>query len=458
MAKATRRRKEQSANSNDGHTNKDDGQSNTNTNTPPSSSRPPEHRRDKTSKTSATSSSPTTSPSQPKHPDDMTLLEVFLSHPLVKVGKFFLLPYLLYLSYYSLLLQHPHHLSTLTLNILSPRPAVGVHSPRQLLIVAPPSSGTVQIQKELKNKLHLEMGHETSDTAWNFVRDGTVSWFHGIRFLSSPPSNEDLVRSFTAICGNYTENMGFHPAAYRVPENRCSYRSKWDDCWRKECYAILIEEWGCATRGNCEIGFRTTLHQVRNPMRTLESLAVKFCVGGLDSGVVREEFLVYARAMFSKGHDFGRYSCIEAVGYFLVEYQNVMIEARKRGEIAGFYRIEDTSACDVAEMAGFLDEDRVVYKPNYGKIKKICGNGDDGVPAKRVVEQKENRLNKDMVKLSWKDLRGGIHASRKDVGDRDLEMKVRGLFRAFGYDEKQIEEEIIMAQDGKVGESPGNEL
>ncbi len=183
---------------------------------------------------------------------------------------------------------------------------------------------------------------------------------------------------------------------------------------------------------------------------------------------MREEFLVYARAMFSNRHDFGRYSCIESVGYFLVEYQNVMREATKRGEIAGFYRIEDSSACDVAEMAGFLDEDRVVYGPNREKIKKICGSGDGDdhndesrsflVPAKRVVEQKENRLNEGMVKLGWKDLRGGVHASRKNVGDRDLEMKVRGLFRAFGYDEKQIEEEIITVQDGKAGEGPGGEL
>ena len=48
------------------------------------------------------------------------------------------------------------------------------------------SSGTTQMAHGLTSKLGLEIGHENSETKWSFVRDGTVSWFHGIRFLPRP--------------------------------------------------------------------------------------------------------------------------------------------------------------------------------------------------------------------------------------------------------------------------------
>ena len=173
-----------------------------------------------------------------------TLWEVLMDHPLVKVSKYIFLPYALYLSYFYLQLQHPEYLSKATGGIIQLRPAVGISDLRQLLIVGTPSSGTVQMQTTLQ-QLRLEIGHETTDTAWNWVRDGTVSWFHGIRFLTDPThkDKERLAKAFSAICdaGEDHMNMGFHPAAYREPVNKCSYRSKWSDCWRKECYLVLIK-------------------------------------------------------------------------------------------------------------------------------------------------------------------------------------------------------------------------
>ena len=426
MPKAARRRKNKP-----GEDNKDIDSS-----AAPSSSAPSE-RRDKTAK-----STPATA-----NTDEKTAWEVFTQHPLIWVGKFIMPPYALYLAYFFFRLQHPEYLSKATAGIISLRPSVGIQDPRQLLIVASPSSGTVQMQKELKYKLGLEIGHETSDTAWHFVRDGTVSWFHGIRFLPHPNTKEEKeesIKNFGVICGgngNYTKNMGFHPAAYRTPVHGCSYRSAWDDCWQKECYRTLLKEWGCGTSNNCEINFDYTLHQVRNPIRNIESLAVKFCVNGLDSGIVQEQFLVYAGTLFPH-HNFHEDSCIEATGYFLVEYQNAMIEARKRGDISAFYRIEETTACEVAEMAGLLSSTTATYEPNYKKMRRICEDSNNvGKGAHQAVERTENKLNKDFVTLGWNDLRGGMHGSRKNVGNTDLEMKVKGLFKALGYDETLIEEE-----------------
>ena len=141
---------------------------------------------DPTSTNAAAATSTTAPPATPHCTDDMTLWQVFNQHPLIQVGKFIAIPYLLYLAYYYLQLQHPDYLSKATAGIISLRPAVDVSDTRQLLIIASPSSGTAQIKAELEQKLRLEIGHETTDTAWHFVRDGTVSWFHGIRFLTEP--------------------------------------------------------------------------------------------------------------------------------------------------------------------------------------------------------------------------------------------------------------------------------
>ena len=210
-----------------------------------------------------------------------------------------------------------------------------------------------------------------------------------------------------------------------------------------KCYLVLIKEWGCATdvdgAPDCEINFATTLHQVRNPMRSLESLVVKFCIDGLQ-GSVADSFLIYASALFPS-HNFYEDSCIEAAGHFLVQYQNTMIEARKRGEIADFYRIEDVSACNVAALAGLLDPNTTVYKPHSVYIADICDENNADSPARHVVERRENKVNTDIVRLGWKDLRGGAHGSMKKAGDTQLEELIRALFKELGYDESlELEE------------------
>ena len=47
---------------------------------------------------------------------------------------------------------------------------------------------------ELRTKLSLEIGHESTDAAWDFTRDGSVSWFHGIRFLTQPKDANEKVK------------------------------------------------------------------------------------------------------------------------------------------------------------------------------------------------------------------------------------------------------------------------
>lgn len=133
--------------------------------------------------------------------DDMSAGEILKKHPLIRVGKFVFIPYLLYYGYYYIRLQHPEYMSKATGGLINLRPAVyGTNTPRQVLIVATPGSGTVQMSTELRTKLSLEIGHESTDAAWDFTRDGSVSWFHGIRFLTQPKDANEKVKGKCIYC------------------------------------------------------------------------------------------------------------------------------------------------------------------------------------------------------------------------------------------------------------------
>ena len=82
------------------------------------------------------------------------------------------------------------------MGIVQPRPAVHLTDPRQVLIVGTISSGTSQVANDLKNKLGLEIGHENAVASWSFVRDGTVSWFHGIRYIPRPGIDNNAENNF----------------------------------------------------------------------------------------------------------------------------------------------------------------------------------------------------------------------------------------------------------------------
>ena len=125
------------------------------------------------------------------------------------------LPYVLCMSYLWLVLQSGMFGDTVILPT----------SVRQVLIVGTQSSGTTQMSRDL-NAIGLEVAHESSEASWSFARDGTISWFHGIRFLRRPQREEVASYSINWLCSRARRNIGFHPAMYRVPprDRQCSYR------------------------------------------------------------------------------------------------------------------------------------------------------------------------------------------------------------------------------------------
>ena len=73
------------------------------------------------------------------------------------------------------------------------------------------SSGTSQLAAGLQ-ALGLEVEHEHSDSRWAFCRDGTVSWFHGTRFLPGKPREESLRR----VCSKWWDNIGYSVSPQRL--------------------------------------------------------------------------------------------------------------------------------------------------------------------------------------------------------------------------------------------------
>ncbi len=380
-------------------------------------------------------------------------------NPFFVITAVILMPYALYNAYLYLFLQHPELLSFIYPSI---RPAVQLNDPRQLLIVGTIGSGTTQVVADLTNNLGLEIGHENAEASWSFVRDGTVSWFHGIRYIPRPGGTDDINNvktntsneriSFTSqvkdLCRELQPKMGFHPFMFR--DGKCSLRQSWGDCWRDECEDIVKREWGCGLRSSnnqrhrdntllhqrrddCETPFNKVVHQVRHPLRTIESLVAKFCIGGVE-GNVQSSFLIFANALFPQ-HNFSEMSCIEAAGYYVDEYNSAIVKARVLKMVDDTFQVEEATPCDIAKKGGFMNKDSV-YRPTRDRVLKVCNRESSNSDANQLMKSTKNRYNTGLVSLHWDDLLGGKHGSRKKVGERDLQNRIKKLTHNLGYDAK----------------------
>ena len=106
---------------------------------------------------------------------------------------------------------------------------------RPLLIVGSPGSGTGQMAKSLQ-ELGLNVEHETSRG-----RDGTVSWFHGMRLLTGRPNVQ-------LLCQRPLPGTDWHPMQlepHRCPAGCSTGNGCWNDCWRRSCPIVLRHQHGC---------------------------------------------------------------------------------------------------------------------------------------------------------------------------------------------------------------------
>jgi len=305
------------------------------------------------------------------------------------------------------------------------------------LVMGSISSGTVQTTADLYEKLGIEVGHDVQDTSNYFTRDGTVSLFHGWRFLEPPTDETQQVEALKLMCQNGTthrNNMGFHPQAFKANQD-CNSRDLWSSCWARACMDVLIEEWGCELSQSCPTPFVSKLHQVRHPLRVVESLVVNFCQTNdnkseeLPLGTPHFRFLQYMQAWFPK-RDWNSMSCVEPAATYVVDYNHLLLKASKKVPIQ-LYKVETTSPCQLAHISGLTDPTRIVYEPHLERLQELCSQDSLDIAMEPMTEK--HIRNMGILTLDLDDLMGGKHGSKRSSSDKSLMKEMKVLIEELGY-------------------------
>lgn len=302
------------------------------------------------------------------------------------------------------------------------RPPLRDDEPRQLLVVGTQSSGTAGMASSLQ-QLRLEVEHESSNSAETACRDGTVSWFHGIRFFAREAASAESVR---ALCRSPGSRTGFDPRIFRNARS-CSAEWFWGDCWRKTCMEVVAENWGCARRPGqpCETQFSRSLLQVRHPLRVVESLGVKFCASAdarlsADIADLLSALWPSAAPKFRAEGPPGASSCLVALGWYWTLYHESLAGALDSGVLHGWYRVEGSSACEVARLAGFGSAGTARFPPSARAYIRACV---DSTPPPRA--RRTNQRNRGLLHVEMR---------RFDALDPELARRMRALaVGRFGY-------------------------
>lgn len=327
-----------------------------------------------------------------------TVWQVVRKHPLFWAIILVGLPYGFHLSYRWVVLQHPLHSGM--------RPAVSMSDPRQVLILGSMSSGTSSIAEELRSKF-LEVGHEDADSTWKFVRDGTVSWFHGIRYFPSADRRAKL-ETIVQICtiswhttSRKESNYGFGPTLFGNPNYECSFwHPNFQQCYLKSCHNALLREYGCALepRG-CDTPFESTLLQTREPWKIISSLAAKYCFndGLLDDTVYPLTLQRLLVAMGLVTFSDPPAPCAAQMMEYVVNYYNKILDnAASSASNVTVYSIEETTPCQITKLAGLDNVERTLYLPNHHRHIEVCEGNEK---TKDTTRSTSNVINKGRVSI-----------------------------------------------------------
>jgi hypothetical protein len=385
-----------------------------------------------------------------------TLSETFFKHPLVRVFPFVLIPYIVWNAIYFITLQRPDIISRGSLGLINLRPALEPQDERQVLILGAEIAENRYVTEAMAKSLDLEIVHEAFDAKNYFCRDGSVSWFQIMRFLEPLNDVSGKGREFDnknqvaqlatwkALCVGRNTSLveGFHPNQYE-PSSTCSSRDKWSGCWAKECLETINSLWGCAWNEDkpCKQQFSKVLHQVRHPIRAIELLNSTLC----SNENLKPSFMGLVKGWFLN-RDWDSLSCLEAMAWYEIDFQNTLIKARDAGLVHGVFQIEKTSPCEVATQAGFLDEFSAVYGPNAAKTSKLCHdesslNSDPQSPYTFTKFKKKSGVKiPGYDKLTFEDFEGGKHGSQLKAGDMTLVNELKKLVSNLGYDREEDSE------------------
>jgi len=354
------------------------------------------------------------------------------NHPVVWVLVLIAIPFGLNLFWRRMILQ----------TNMSGRPPVSRSDERQVLILGSmmsfgghsknsKNSYENNMATNLQRDLGLEIGYEDSDSSWNFVRDGSASWIHGVRYFdrcggiannNKKSKNNELEDSSTfyerirylcrlkfALTYDSRDRYGFEQSVFGDDSdfNDCSpFNPDSRRCQLPVCEEAMKKEYGCALRlssdedeQSCDMmPFRTTLLQTRQPWDIVRSLVERYC---WKKKSVQEnmpsslEDLLTALELIPPVDPFNTieisevdknstnnipasYHCVNQFIDYVTEYYNTVLDkstnsaAVSSSDIVKTYKIEETSPCEVAELAGLFDADTSVHLPNHEKVKRKC--------------------------------------------------------------------------------------
>ena len=366
-------------------------------------------------------------------------------------------------------LHHPRECADWRLGWMG-RPALPLSAVRSLLVVGMPSSGTMQMSTELR-RLGLEVAHEVQDSTAGPCRDGTVSWMGVLRY--QPPN----ARTVEELCEKPRDGS-WGPANIQAVR-ACTVRRNtavWDECWRRECRRIATSEIGCAVRAasatdgaaagaGCPTPFRTTLLQVRHPLRTIESAVAAFCHGRDDGhaaahstmtqtlGVVLSGGALSGGALrgglHSNGGNATAHECTRRLAWSWVRYHAAILP-----HADGWYRVEDTPPCMVLRQAGVLPPVPPHAPPSQLPAAAVSAASSSLVPPHilaSVAHACHNDDAKDAASGKWRSINashGAINRRNRKGARISIELVRRAsgvaiaremaeLARTFGYGELQ---------------------
>jgi hypothetical protein len=148
----------------------------------------------------------------------------------------------------------------------------------------------------------------------------------------------------------------------------------------------------------------------------------------MDAGYVR-----MIQALFPH-RNFTEYSCIQAAGYYVLEYHKAMLKAVKEGLIQQSYPVEETTPCQVASMAGFDGFGSAVWEGSKENFVKACSDPQDGSSGHQPMISTEYKIND-----------GRIRLTKTDFDDPKLYNELLDLTKTLGYSVKDFGSDLKTA-------------
>jgi hypothetical protein len=249
---------------------------------------------------------------------------------------------------------------------------------------------------------------------------------------------QETLAAWKELCLDRNHSMieVFHPKDYS--SSQCSSFEKWSSCWTQECLKVVKSVWGCETDPTrpCPQQFSRILHQIRHPMSTIATLNTTICP---DTKLQRAFLNVVAGFFpYRLWHEM---SCLEAMGWYTLDFHQTLIKAREAGYIHGMFQAETVSPCEVASLSGFADGESALYHPNVEKFVKACRDDDENhVGNMDALEQdllvKVKKQNKGVV------IPGVNPVTLQDLGDARLSQEIQNLVAVLDY-EKEEDAEFV---------------